>query len=102
MEETVGRREYEECIERIEAEDHRQNRRLDELEGTMKQISALTISVERIATSVQTLAKEIARHSSELEALKSIPAKKWDALVYGILGAIAGAIGTAFFNGFVS
>lgn len=99
--EYIDRHEYEECVERIKDEDHRQNRRLEELEGTMKQISSLTISVEKIAISVQSLAKEIAKHSAELDALKSVPGKRWDTIITGILCAVAGAVRTAIFNGMI-
>lgn len=98
-EETIGRREFEECIQRIEAEDHRQNRRLDVLDETIKKIADLTVSVKEIAMSVQTLTKEMERHGKELEAIKSEPAQKWKALVYGVIGAVAGIAGTALFNG---
>ena len=47
----ITRAEHEEFRRRIEAEEHRQNRRLEELEETVRQIQALTISVEKMAVS---------------------------------------------------
>lgn len=97
--ETIGRREFEECVQRLEAEDKRHGRRLDILEETTRKIADLTVSVKEIAMSVQTLTREMERHTRELEAIKSEPGNKWRALVYGVIGAVAGIIGTALFNG---
>lgn len=46
MEDPITRAEYEEYQKRMEQEDHRQNRRIEQLEETTKQINALTVSIE--------------------------------------------------------
>ena len=51
----ITRGEHIEFVKRVEDEEHRQNRRLEELEETVRQIQALTISVERLAISVQNM-----------------------------------------------
>lgn len=43
MEEPITRAEYEEYQKRIEDEDHRQNKRIEQLEENTKQINALTV-----------------------------------------------------------
>lgn len=58
MEEPITRAEYEEYQKRIEDEDHRQNRRIEQLEGNTKQINALTVSIEKLAQSVESMVKE--------------------------------------------
>ena len=49
MEEPITRAEYEEYQKRIEDEDHRQNKRIEQLEENTKQINALTVSIEKLA-----------------------------------------------------
>lgn len=65
MDTTISRAEHEEFVRRMEAEnkrledeDRRQNHRIDELEETMRQIGALTTSVEKLAVSMERMAKE--------------------------------------------
>ena len=49
MEDPITRAEYEEYQKRMEQEDHRQNRRIEQLEENTKQINALTVSIEKLA-----------------------------------------------------
>ena len=48
MEDPITRAEYEEYQKRMEQEDHRQNRRIEQLEENTKQINALTVSIEKV------------------------------------------------------
>ena len=47
--EYVGREEHTEFARRIQEEEHRQNRRIELLEESVKQNTALTLSVEKLA-----------------------------------------------------
>lgn len=85
----ISRAEHEEFRRRIEAEEHRQNRRLEELEETVRQIQALTISVERLAISVQNMTSEQKRQGERLDQLEAEPAKNWSTLKSAALGALA-------------
>ena len=49
MPEYITREEHEAVISRIDAEDSRQNHRLDKLEATVENIATLTIAVEQLA-----------------------------------------------------
>lgn len=93
MEDYIMRTEHEEFAKRIEAEDHRQNRRIEALEENVRQIGALTVSVEKMASSMEIMAKELGTQGKRLEALEKVPAKNWSALKTGILGAVAAAVG---------
>lgn len=57
--------EFEKCLEvqhkRLEDEDNRQNRRLQEIEDQNKQINNLALSVQELASSVKEIAKETER-----------------------------------------
>lgn len=56
--EYISRSEHEEFCKRIDAENGRQNKRLELLEGNTKQINSLTTSVEKLAQSIQLMCKE--------------------------------------------
>lgn len=86
---------------RIEDEDKRQNKRIDALEETVKEISKLSLSIERMTASIQTMTAEITRQGERIEGLEEKPGKRWETLISGIIGAIAGAIGAAIVAGVI-
>ena len=55
MEETISRKEHEEFAKRIDEENHRQNRRIDALEETVRQISDLTATVKELAVNMKNM-----------------------------------------------
>ena len=61
MDEYITRAEHAEFCARLDAENNRQNRRIEILEGTTKQISELTTSVQKLAMSVENMVKEQGR-----------------------------------------
>ena len=58
MEDYITRAEHTEFCARMDAENNRQNRRIELLEGTTKQISELATSVQKLAMSVESMVKE--------------------------------------------
>lgn len=85
---------HKEFAERIDAEEHRQNKRLDKLEESIFQIGELTTSVKVMANNMENMAKEQAKQGERLQAIEDVPAKNWEKLVWAIAGAlIAGIIG---------
>lgn len=100
MEDYITRKEHEEFArrmasenQRLDDEDDRQNHRIKNLEDSTKQIQSIISSVERLALSVDNMAKELGKQGDRLEALEEVPGKNWDTLKMGILGAVAAAIG---------
>lgn len=89
----ITRAEHEEFRRRIEDEEHRQNKRLEELEANIRQIQALTLSVERMACSIQQMTEELKTQGRRLDGLEEVPAQDWKTLKVGIIGAAAAAIG---------
>ena len=79
--------------EAIRQEDKRQNARLSKLEESVERMTNLTISVEKMAVSMEQMAKELKSQGERLEFIESKPSKRWDLLISGILGAIAAAVG---------
>ncbi len=106
--EYLTRREHEEFARRMESENarikdenDRQNKRICVVEESMKEFNRLALQIERIAVSIQQMTEEISKQGTRLESIESKPAKRWDALIGGLIGAIAAAIGAAFMAGIV-
>ena len=93
MDNFITRPEHEEYCRRVDAEEKRQNRRLELLEDNVQKIAALTVSIEKMACSLEVMAKELGDQGSRLQALEEVPGKNWSALRAGIIGAVAAAVG---------
>ena len=94
MEEFVTLEAHKEFAARIDAEDNRHNKRLERLEESMAMIQNLTVSVERMAVSIEGLAKEVGKQGERLTTIEEKPAKNWEKAVW--------AIGGAFLTGIVA
>ena len=99
MDTPITRAEHEEFVRRMEAEnkrladeDNRQNHRIDELEDTVRQIGALTTSVEKLAVSIESMVKEQEQQSDRLEAIEKRDGEMWRKVTGYIITAVAGII----------
>lgn len=96
MEDYITRAEHGEFCKRMEAEDIRQNRRIGELEETVRQIGTLTTSVEKLAMSIEAMVREMEQQGERLEALESRDGEMWRKaigyLVTAVIGAVVGYI----------
>lgn len=96
MEDYITRAEHGEFCKRMEAEDIRQNRRIGELEETVRQIGTLTTSVEKLAMSIEAMVREMEQQGERLEALESRDGEMWrKAMAYlatAVIGAVVGYI----------
>lgn len=93
MENFITRVEHEEFSRRIDDENRRQNHRINEMEKTIKHLSDLTVSVEKMAVSVENMARELVKQGDRLDAIETRPLKDLGSFKGGIIGAIASAIG---------
>lgn len=107
MENTIGRTEHdrihEEFSERMDAENARQNKRLDVLENAVNQMNSLTISVERMAVNMENMLEAIEHQGNlienqneRLDKIEKEPADNYKQIkmliITTIIGAIAGGI----------
>lgn len=83
---------HNEFAKRMEEEDERQNHRLTDLEEHFKIVTNLVVSTEKLALSMESMAKELARQGAKLNDLEMKPAKRWDLIVSTIITGIAGAV----------
>ena len=93
--EYVLKSEYSIQVKRFEDETNRQNHRLTKLEDEVKITKDLTVAIEKMAVNMGYMKDEIRVMREEIEALKNIPASRWDKLISGIIGAVDGIIGAA-------
>ena len=93
MDEPISRGEHEEFARRIDAQEKRQDRRLELLEENVREIGALTVSVQKLAQSLQSMVKEQEQQGRRLQALESRDGEKWRKLMGYIATALtSGAV----------
>lgn len=99
MEEFLSVKVHDEFAKRIQEENDRQNKRIQKLENASEQITKLAISVEKIASSVEIMTKELEQQGARLKVIEEKPAHNWDkfvwAVVTGAIGIILGYIFTS-------
>lgn len=92
MENGISREEHQEFCKRMEEEDHRQNHRIELLEGSVQQIGKLAASVEKMAASLQSMVREQEQQGKRLTALESRDGEMWRKVVTYAVTAIVGII----------
>ena len=92
MEDAISRKEHEEFARRIDDENNRQNKRLTLLEESVRQIGSLTASVERLAVSMESMAKEQEKQGKRLETLESRDGEMWRKVVGYVVTAVIGIV----------
>lgn len=90
---------HNEFVKRIDAEDSRQNKRIEIIEAKQAQISELVASVKVLAANVENIAKEINKQSQRLDEIEGIPKKRWETIVACIITGLLGAVLTALISG---
>lgn len=91
---------HDEAMRRIDDENHRQNHRLDALEQTVREIGALTTSVEKLAVSIENMAKEQIKQGERLEELEGRDGEMWRKVVGYLATAIVGIVVGFLFHQF--
>lgn len=91
MPDYITREEHEAVISRIDAEDARQDHRLEKLEATVENIAKLTIAVEKLAVSMDKMAKEQEKMTTRISKLEAEPGENWHKAVWIVLTALIGA-----------
>ena len=92
MENWISRNEHEEFCRRIDEENKRQNRRIELLEENEQRISSIATSVERLATSMESMLKEQERQGKRLETLESRDGEMWRKVVGHVVTFAVGAV----------
>lgn len=88
----ITRAEHEEFRRRIEAEDNRQNRRIEILEKSIQQTQELVTSVEKLALSMESMVKEQEQQGKRLEVLENRDGEMWRKVTGYVVTAVIGII----------
>ncbi len=96
--EYISRREHNEFCKRIEEENHRQNRRLELLEESFEQQKELTVSVQKLALSMESMLKEQEKQGKRLETLEGRDGEKWRNVTGYIITFIVGLVVSYIFS----
>ena len=88
----VTEKEFNVTVKRIDEENHRQNERLKNLENGYTIVNQLSVHMERLATNMETMAKELARQGTKLNELEEKPSKRWDLIITSIITGVVGAL----------
>lgn len=92
MDTPITRAEHEEFRRRLEEENRRQDKRLELLEENVREIGALTTSVQKLAISVENMVKEQSRQGERLEALEGRDGERWRKMTGYIASAVVSAV----------
>ena len=84
--------------QRLEDENKRQNHRLNALEETIKQVAAISTSVEKLALNMENMLKEQVSQGKRLETLESRDGEMWRKVVGYVITTIIGIVVGYFFN----
>lgn len=88
----ITRAEHEEFCKRLEAEDRRQDKRLEILEEQIKQYIDLVLSVQELAQSVKQLAEIQKAQGEKLDELESRDGKIWRRVSGFVITSIIGLV----------
>lgn len=92
MDTPITRAEHEEFSRRIEDWEWRQDKRLELLEENVREIGALTTSVEKLAQSVESMVKEQEKQGRRLDELEGRDGEMWRKVVGYIITAAVGIL----------
>lgn len=89
---TISRAEHDEFARRQDEENKRQNKRLDAIEVTVREIGTLTTSVAKLAASMESMLKEQERQGERLETLEGRDGEMWRKVTGYIITAVLGIV----------
>lgn len=92
MDTPITRAEHEEFVKRIDAENNRQNRRIDLLEKSVQNINDLAMSVRELAANMKNMSEELRSQGEKLETLEGRDGEMWRKAVGYILTAVIGIV----------
>lgn len=108
----ITRNEHEEFARRQDAENERQNRRIALLEESVKQMNALTVSVEKMAVNMENMLNAIERQGNlienqndRLDKIEKEPAETHksikNSIITSIISTVVGIVIGALLSGII-
>ena len=90
--EYLRRHEHEEFAKGVDREQVRQNKRIADLEVTVRQINNLTLSVQKLAINMEHMLVNQTEQSKRLEELENRDVEKWRSISMYVLTVVVGAV----------
>lgn len=88
----ITRKEHEEFVRRMDEANNRQSKRLEIVEGDVRQIGSLTTAVEKLAFSMENMVREQMKQGERLDQLESRDGEMWRKVTSYIVTAVVGAV----------
>ncbi len=92
MDTPITRAEHEEFSRRLEEENRRQDKRIELLEENVRELSQLTNTVGKLATSLESMVKEQEKQGKRLETLEGRDGEMWRKVAGYIATAVIGIV----------
>lgn len=90
--EYLRRHEHEEFAKDVDREQVWQNKRIADLEVTVRQINNLTLSVQKLAINMEHMLVNQTEQSKRLEELENRDGEKWRSISMYVLTVVVGAV----------
>ena len=100
MNNPLTRAEHNEFAKRMEDEHNRQNKRIAELETKAEENNKLLSSIEKLATIVENMQKQLSAQGVKIEKLESRDGENWRKFVGYVICAVVGIVVGFVFNQF--
>lgn len=91
MDEPITRAEYTADLKRIDAEEARQNKRIENLEDTTQRINDLVVSIKELSVNMAAMQTTLKTLTDRLTNLEEEPAENWKKAVWLVIAAVLGA-----------
>jgi len=92
MDEAISRAEHEEFVRRMDEANERQSKRISILEEEVRQISDLTISINRMSISIENMTVQLVEQGKRLQALEAKDGEMWRKVTGYLITAVAGIV----------
>lgn len=92
MDTQISREEHKEFVRRMDEANERQSKRISILEDEVRQISDLTISINRMSISIENMTVQLVEQGKRLQALENRDGEMWRKVTGYMITAIIGIV----------
>ncbi len=92
MDTAISRAEHEEFVRRMDEANERQSKRISILEEEVRQISDLTISINRMSISIENMTVQLVEQGKRLQALENRDGEMWRKVTGYMITAVIGIV----------
>lgn len=96
MEDAITKAVHDEFVKRVEAEENRQNRRLELVETSIQEIKSVQSDIKAINLNIERILETLRKEESRLDTLESRDGEMWRKVVaYAVTAVVAAVVGFA-------